>query len=91
MTVLNRSTKGAMISSFRRASLIVFYQPKSENKMFQRISVNTNKIYQLDFLKVIVLSYSTKAAITGSFRRVPCSLSSIIKKSAKLKDLSKLL
>ena len=50
--------------------------------MFQQITVNTNKIYQLDFLKVIVLSWSTKAAITGSFRRVPCSLSSIIKKSA---------
>ena len=59
--------------------------------MVKQIAVNTNKIYQLDFLKVIVLSYSTKAAITGSFRRVPCSLSSIIKKSAKLKDLSKLL
>ena len=59
--------------------------------MVKQIAVKTNKIYQLDFLKVIVLSYSTKAAITGSFRRVPCSLSSIIEKSAKLKDLSKLL
>ena len=53
--------------------------------MFQQITVNTYKIYQLDFLKVIVLSCFTKAAITGSFRKVPCSLSSIIKKSAKLK------
>ena len=38
--------------------------------MFQQITLNANKIYQLDFLKVIVLSCSTKAAITGSFRRV---------------------
>ena len=64
---------------------------KSKNEMFQQITVNTNKIYQLNFLKVIVLSYSTKAAITESVRRAPCSLCSIIKKSAKLKDLTKLL
>ena len=32
---------------------IVFYQQKvNKNKMFQQITVSTNKIYQLDFLKV---------------------------------------
>ena len=45
-----------MISPFRRVSFIVFYQQKSENEMFQQITVNTNKIYGLDFLTVIVLS-----------------------------------
>ena len=51
--------------------------------MFQQITVNTNKIYQLNFLKVIVLSCSTKAAISRSFFRAPCSLSSMIKKLTK--------
>ena len=32
---------------------IVFYQQKvNKNEMFQQITVNTNEIYQLDFLKV---------------------------------------
>ena len=39
--------------------------------MFQQITVNTNKIYQLNFLKVIVLSCFTKAAITDPFVDYP--------------------
>ena len=58
--------------------LIVFYQQKvNKNEMFQQITVNTtNEIYQSDSLKVTVLSYSSKGAITGS---------------KKLKELSKFL
>ena len=52
--------------------------------MFQQITVNTNEIYQLDFLKVVVLSCSTKEAMTRFFSKAPCSWSSTIKKSAKI-------
>ena len=37
--------------------------------MFQQITVNTNEIYQLAFLKVIVLNPATKGAMTVTFRR----------------------
>ena len=38
--------------------------------MIKQFGVSTNEIYQEDFLKVAVLNRSTKAAMTGSFRRV---------------------
>ena len=60
----------------------------NKNEMFQQITVNANEIYQLDFLQVAVLSYSAKGAMTADpFVKEPCLWSSIIKKSAKLKDL----
>ena len=59
--------------------------------MINQITVSTNKIYQLAFLKEVVLNRSSKGAMTGSFCRVPCSFLSISKKSAKLKCLSKLM
>ena len=43
--------------------------------MFQQIAVDLDEIYQLDFLKVIVFSCSTKGAMTGSFRWAPGTLS----------------
>ena len=47
---------------------IVLYQPKvNENEMFLQITVNTNEIYRLDFLKVLVLNWSMKGAITESW------------------------
>ena len=59
--------------------------------MVQQITVGTNEIYQLVFLKDVVLDHYMRRAMTGSFRRGPFSLFSISKKSAKLKCLSKLL
>ena len=50
----------------------------------EQITVSTNKIYQLGFLKIFILNRSTKGAITSSFGRAPCSLPSVSKKSAKL-------
>ena len=38
----------------------------NKNELFQQFIANTNEIYQLDFLKVIVLSCATKGAMTGS-------------------------
>ena len=38
--------------------------------MLKQFGVSTNEIYQEDFLKVAVLNPSTKAAMTGSSRRV---------------------
>ena len=55
------------------------------------VVVSTNEIYQLNFLKEVVLNSSSKGAMTGSFCRAPGSLPSISKKSAKLKCLSKML
>ena len=55
----------------------------------KQYTVSTNEIYQLAFLKEVVLNRSTKRAMTDSFRRAPCSLPSISKKSAKLKCLNK--
>ena len=57
----------------------------------KQITVSTNGSYQLPFLKEIVLNHFTKGAMTSSFRRSPCPLASISKKSTKLKYLSKLL
>ena len=34
-------------------------------------AVTANKIYQYDFLKIVVLKWSTKEAMTVSFRRAP--------------------
>ena len=59
--------------------------------MVKQINISNNKIYQLDLLKEVVLNCSTKGAMTSSFRRASCSLSSIRKKEEKLKCLSKLL
>ena len=50
----------------------------------EQITLSTNKIYQLGFLKIFILNRSTKGAITSSFGRAPCSLPSVSKKSAKL-------
>ena len=50
----------------------------------EQITVSTNKIYQLGFLKIFILNRSTKGAITRSFGRAPCLLPSVSKKSAKL-------
>ena len=50
----------------------------------EQITVSTNKIYLLGFLKIFILNRSTKGAITSSFGRAPCSLPSVSKKSAKL-------
>ena len=55
-----------------------YQQNLSKNEVFQQVNVNTNKIYQLDFLKVIFLNRSSKWALTGSFRRPPCSWSAMI-------------
>ena len=57
----------------------------SKNAMIKQITVSNNKIYQLDFLKEVVLNCYTKGAMTGSFHRASCSLPSICKKSAKTK------
>ena len=38
--------------------------------MFKQTDVTTNKTYQLDFLKIVVLNRSTKGAMGGSVRRV---------------------
>ena len=60
---LKRSTKGAKVSSFRRALFIAFYQQKVIiNEMLQQFWVSTNEIYQGDFLKVAVLNDSTKGS-----------------------------
>ena len=50
----------------------------------EQITVSTNKIYQLGFLKIFILNRSTKGAITRSFGRALCLLPSVSKKSAKL-------
>ena len=53
----------------------------------QRLSLivpRTDKIYRQDFHKVLVLKRSTKEAIGSSFRRAPCTSSSISKISAKI-------
>ena len=57
VAVLNRSTKGAKISSFRRAPC-----SKIKNEMLQQFGVNPNEIYQKGFLKVAALNHSTKGA-----------------------------
>ena len=49
--------------------------------MVKQITVITNEIYQLDFLKEIVLNHSSKGETTGSFCRAPCSLHSVSEKS----------
>ena len=59
--------------------------------MVKQITVRTNEIYDLVFLKETILNRSLKGAIIGSFCRAPSSLPSFIKKSAKLKCLNKLL
>ena len=55
--------------------------------MVKKITVSTNEIYQLTFLKKVVLNCSLKEAMTSFFYRAPCLLPSISKKSAKLKCL----
>ena len=67
--------KGAMYSSFRRASLyIACYQKRvCKNAMFRQIVPGTEKKYQEDFSKVVVLNRSAKEAISSSFCRVPCT------------------
>ena len=59
--------------------------------MVKQVTVSTNEIYQLSFLKEIILNHSSKEGMTGSFCRAPLPLPSISKKSATLKCLSKLL
>ena len=59
-----------MTDFFRRTLIIVLQQQKvSENEIFKQIPVSTNGIHQEDFFKVANLNRSTKAAMTGSFRR----------------------
>ena len=41
--------------------------------MVKQITVNTNEICQLDFLKEVVLNRSMKGAMAGSFHRARCS------------------
>ena len=56
VTILNRSTKGPMTGSFRRAhfhSVLAFYQVM-KNKMLKEIGTITNESYQKDFLKVVL-------------------------------------
>ena len=60
---------------------------KSLMSMVKKITVGTNEIYQLTFLKKVVLNCSLKKAMTSFFYRTPCLLPSISKKSAKLKCL----
>ena len=55
--------------------------------MVKQIALSDNGSYQLAFLKEVVLNHLTKGEINVSFRRAPCSLPSISKKSAKLKCL----
>ena len=70
--VLNRSTKGAKISSFCRAPCSFYQRKASKNKMLKQSGVSTNEIYQEVFPKVPVLNRSTKGAKISSFRRAPC-------------------
>ena len=56
--------------------------------MVKQIALSTNGSYQKDFLKVAFLNCSMKGAVAGSIR-APCWKSSIMKKSGKLKWLSK--
>ena len=60
---------------------------KSLMSMVKKITVSTNEIYQLTFLKKVVLNCSLKEAMTSFFYGAPCLLPSISKKSAKLKCL----
>ena len=61
--------------------LKVLYQLKvSKNETIKQIALYTNGIYQLAFLKEIILNHSTKGAMAGSFRRTTWSLPCISKK-----------
>ena len=40
--------------------------------MIEQIPINTNKSYQLDFLKVPFLNCSMKGPVSGYFDRAPC-------------------
>ena len=79
--------------TFRRAPCQMFFNQLkvSKNEMVKQIALSTNGSYQLAFLEEVLLNHSTKGAMTGSFRRAPCSLPYISKKSATIKCLSKLL
>ena len=45
--------------------------------MVKEVTVSTNEIYQLAFLKEAILDCSSKRAMTSSFCRAPCSLRSV--------------
>ena len=54
------------------AGFIVLYQRRmSKNAMVEQIAVKNNKIYQVDLVKEVVLSCSTKGKMTGSFVEHP--------------------
>ena len=48
VALLSRRTKKAMIISF----VIISISKRRKNEIFCQITVNTNEIYQLDFLEV---------------------------------------
>ena len=68
--------KGVKISSFHRAPQSWSCIKKGEQKSNgEQITVSTNEIYQLDFLKEVLLNRSIKEAVT--IRRAPCRKFSI--------------
>ena len=87
--ILNPSMKEAV--TCRRAPCQKFFiSLKSvKTEMVKQIALSANGSYQLAFLKEVVLNHPTKGEINVSFRKAPCSLPSISKKSAKLKCLRK--
>ena len=77
--VLNRSTKGATISSFRRAPCSQSQKKARKNEILKQFKVSSNDIYQEHFLKVDVLDRSTKGARSIVFYQKTASKNEILK------------
>ena len=58
--------------------------------MVKQITVSTNEIYQLAFLKEVVLNHSLKGAMAGSVHRAHFSKPFISNKKAIMISLSKI-
>ena len=58
--------------------------------MFEKIIPSTGKTHQQDLPIVVTLKRCTKGAMRSSFRRAPCTYTSISKKLTEMQSLNSL-
>ena len=68
--------------------LATFVELCAHSSLSAESQQKSNESYPCNFLKVIALKCCTKAAMNSIFRRKPCTLLTISRKSAKMRYLS---